>query len=241
VARPIQLLATLALPVVKALTVSTDLIMALFGGGRKSLMPFVTEEEIKTMVDAGEEGGVLEEGEKEMIYSVFELGDTTAREIMVPRMDMVALDVTTPLTGAVDAIIKTAHTRIPVYEGNRDNIIGLIHAKDLFPLLRGCDLETSLRSLVRPAYFVPESKKLDDLLRELQQNRMHMAIVVDEYGGTAGLVTIEDLLEEIVGEIQDEYDKEEVQIQDLGEGEAVFDARTSLNDVNETLGLHLEG
>ena len=241
VARPIQLLATLALPVVKALTVSTDLIMALFGGGRKSLMPFVTEEEIKTMVDAGEEGGVLEEGEKEMIYSVFELGDTTAREIMVPRMDMVALDVTTPLTETVDAIIKTAHTRIPVYEGNRDNIIGLIHAKDLFPLLRGCDLETSLRSLVRPAYFVPESKKLDDLLRELQQNRMHMAIVVDEYGGTAGLVTIEDLLEEIVGEIQDEYDKEEVQIQGLGEGEAVFDARTSLNDVNETLGLHLEG
>jgi putative hemolysin len=241
VARPIQLLATIASPAVKALTVSTDLVMALFGGGRKSLMPFVTEEEIKTIVDAGEEGGVLEVAEKEMIYSVFELGDTTVREIMVPRIDLFALEANTPLTEAVDAIIKTAHTRIPLYEGNRDNIIGIIHAKDLFPFLRGCNLEANLRSLARPAYFVPESKKLDDLLREFQQNRMHMAIVVDEYGGTAGLVTIEDLLEEIVGEIQDEYDKEEAQIQALGEGEAVFDARTSLDDVNETLGLHLEG
>ncbi len=239
VARPITLLSRIFAPVVSLLTFVTNLIVRLMGQDRKSAMPFVTPEEIKTMVDAGQEGGVIETTEKEMIYGVFGMGQTTAREVMVPRIDVFALAVETPLPDVIAAAIRTSHTRIPVFEGTRDNIIGLVNAKDLLK----CGLEScpvgGLRQLLRPAHFVPESKKIDDLLREMQAHRVHMAVVVDEYGGTAGVVTIEDLLEEIVGEIQDEYDKEESLMQAVSDGEAIFDGITPLDDVNETMGLDL--
>lgn len=203
-------------------------------------MPFVTEEEIKTLVDAGEEGGVLEEEEKEMIYSIFAIGDTIAREIMVPRIDMLALDVTTPLPEAVEAALSKGHSRIPVYQDHIDNIVGLLYAKDLLRAWRDGDQLAGLRALLRPAYFVPETKKVDELLAELQAKRIHLAVVVDEYGGTAGIVTLEDIVEEIVGEIRDEYDvNEESLFERVSDTEYVFDARIDLDEVNELLDLEL--
>ncbi|MBN2146655.1 MAG: HlyC/CorC family transporter, partial [Anaerolineales bacterium] len=165
----------------------------------------VTEDELKSMVDASHEGGVLEQDERQMIYSIFALGDTLAREIMVPRIYITALDVSITLAEAVGALLQSGHSRAPVYEDTVDNIIGLLYAKDLLQAWSEGGEITSLRALLRPAYFIPEAKKVDVLLEEMQAERVHMAIVVDEYGGIAGLVTMEDIVEEIVGEIQDEY------------------------------------
>jgi len=203
--------------------------------GRTS-MALVTEEEIKLMVDAGSEGGAIEDEEKEMIYSIFQFGDTLAREVMVPRIDMVALDIATPLQEAVNVIIQAGHSRIPVYEESIDHIRGLLYAKDLLVLWRDGRMDRPLKDLLRPAYFVPESKKAVDLLADLQQRKIHLAIVVDEYGGTAGLVTLEDLIEEIVGEIRDEYDINEEEVyQKVGENEYIFDAGIDLDDLNRLL------
>ncbi len=203
-------------------------------------VPLVTEEEIKTLVDAGEEGGAIEEDEKDMIYSIFAISETWAREIMVPRIDVLALDVETPLPEAVDALLAAGHSRAPVYEGSIDNIQGILYVKDLLRVWRGGQVDASLRGLLRPAYFVPETKKANDLLADLQQKRIHMAVVVDEYGGTAGLVTLEDIVEEIVGDIRDEYDvDEESYVERLGDREFVFDARIDLDEVNELLDLKL--
>jgi CBS domain containing-hemolysin-like protein len=205
-------------------------------------LSFVTQEEIKTMVDAGEEGGVIEEEEKEMIYSIFEIGETMAREIMVPRTDMLALDVSTPLHEAVSAALAAGHSRIPVYDGTVDNIVGLLYAKDLLRVWQEGGQPASLRDLLRPAYFVPETKKVDELLAELQQKRIHLAVVVDEYGGTAGIVTLEDIVEEIVGEIRDEYDvNEESLFERQSDTEYIFDARIDLDEVNELLNVNLAG
>lgn len=199
-------------------------------------VPFVTEEEIKTMVDAGEEGGVIEEEEKQMILSIFELGDTLVREVMVPRIDVLAIDVDASLGDAAQALLESGHSRAPVYQDTVDNVVGVIFAKDLLRVWRDGNRGDKLRSLLRPATFVPEAKKAADLLAEMQKQRVHMAIVVDEYGGTAGLVTIEDILEEIVGEIRDEYDADErVPFEHVGDGEYVFDGGIDLDDVNNLL------
>ena len=226
-------------PLVRLLVGASARVAAPLAGQR---VPFVTEEEIKTLVDAGEEGGAIEEGEKEMIYSIFDIGETLAREIMVPRIDVLALDVETPAPEAVDAVLSAGHSRIPVYQGSIDNIVGLLYAKDLLRVWHAGTPPASsdLRGLLRPAYFVPETKKVDDLLAELQQQRIHMAIVVDEYGGTAGLVTLEDIVEEIVGEIRDEYDvNEESLFERVADDEYVFDARINIGEVNELFRLEL--
>jgi putative hemolysin len=239
VARPIDLLATIASPIVRFPVFLTNTLTTVFGAQYRGGLPFITEEEIKIMVDAGEEGGVIEEDEKEMIYSIFEFGDTLVREVMVPRIDIVALEVNTPLRNALETIIAAGHSRIPVYEGTIDNIVGLLYAKDLLKVLRDLDLSRSMRPILRPAYFVPGTKKVDELLKELQQRKVHMAIVVDEYGGTAGLVTIEDILEEIVGEIQDEYDKEEPTVEVISPDEVIFSARVALDEVSEVMAVEL--
>jgi putative hemolysin len=200
----------------------------------------VTEEELKSMVDAGHEGGVLEGDERQMIYSIFELGDTLVREIMLPRIYITALEVSTPLSTAVDALIKSGHSRVPVYEESVDNILGLLYAKDLLRIWRKGEQTVSLRSLLRPATFVPEAKKVDELLEEMQAGHVHLAMVVDEYGGIAGLVTLEDIFEEIVGEIQDEYDQsEEAPYTQVGEDEYIFQGRVDLRDFNEVMGSQL--
>ncbi len=194
------------------------------------------EEELKSLADAGQEEGLLEQGERNMIYSVFELGDTLVREIMVPRIDILALEVNTPLPDAVEVLLASGHSRVPVYEEAIDNILGLLYAKDLLRLWRQDSGLNSLRELLRPAYFVPEAKKADELLADMQSQRVHMAIVVDEYGGVAGMVTMEDIVEEILGEIQDEFDQgEESPYQELGEGEYIFLGRVDLDDFNEVL------
>ncbi len=198
----------------------------------------VIEEEIKTLVEAGGEDGAIEAGKKEMLYSVLAISETVVREIMVPRIDVQALEVATPLPAAIETVVSGGHSRIPVYEGSIDNILGLLYGKDLLKAGRDCDPPAALRSLLRPAYFVPETKKVDDLLAELQQQRVHMAIVVDEYGGVAGLVTLEDIVEEIVGEIRDEYDvNEESLFERVGDDEYLFDARINFDEVVEELSL----
>jgi putative hemolysin len=200
----------------------------------------VTEDELKSLVDAGQEEGVLEQDEREMIYSIFRLGDTLAREIMVPRIYVTALDVSLPLPQAMEALLASGHSRVPVYEEAIDHIVGLLYVKDLLSLWLKGDQFGTLREVTRPAYFVPEAKKVDELLDEMQARRIHMAIVIDEYGGVAGLVTLEDIVEEIVGEIRDEYDQsEESPYQKVGEDEYIFLGRVDLDDFNELMGTKL--
>jgi putative hemolysin len=238
VARPLDWAATLAAPLVKLLVGLSNLIAGPLGGASRAGISLITEEEIKTVVDAGEEGGVLEVEEKEMIYSIFEFGDKLAREVMVPRIDVVAIDAATPLAEAIDIVIQGTYSRVPVYQGTIDNVVGVLYAKDLLRVTCTGDLSIPLTQIVRPAYFVPEAKKASDLLQELQQRQVHIAIVVDEYGGVAGLVTIEDILEEIVGDIQDEYDAgEEPWYRQETDGAYVFDARANLDDVSRLLGV----
>ena len=196
----------------------------------------MTEDELKTWVQSEQEEGGLEPEERQMIYSIFQFGDTLAREIMVPRMDMLAFEVSTSLTEAIKAFTHTGHSRVPVYEDDIDNIIGLLYAKDLLHVVENGREKDSMRELLRPAYFVPDTKKADTLLAEMQTQRIHMAIVVDEYGGVAGLVTLEDIIEEIIGEIQDEYDlSEEKLVQQDGPDEYVFLGRIDLDDFNEVM------
>lgn len=236
---PIQVVAWLLYPFVRFLSGLHDALTSWTGTGRPGGLPYVTEEEIRTLVDAGEERGAIEAEERQMIDSILDLDKTLVREVMVPRTDITALEADTPLSQAVETVLRSGHSRLPVYEGTMDRIVGLLYAKDLLEPLRDGRTDRPLRELLRPAYFVPETKYVDDLLNELRRQRTHMAIVVDEYGGTAGLVTIEDLLEEIVGEIQDEYDSEEPLIQDLGNGEFLCDARLSVDDAAEIVGLEL--
>ena len=226
-------------PVVYVLTAVTRLILRLLGGKAEVRGPFVTEEELKLLVTVGEEEGVIEEEEREMIHGIFEMGDMSVRELMVPRTDLVAIEVNEPVEKAVDLVTKHGHTRIPVYEGDIDHIVGVLYAKDLLrAVVRG--EKKSLREIARKPFFTPESNKVQDVLRDLRKNRVHMAIVVDEYGGTAGAVTIEDILEEIVGPIQDEYDiGEEDEIQFINPNEVVLDGRVSVDDVNELLKLDI--
>ncbi len=232
---PVELLTVILRPVITVLTFITSGIVRIFGGQPVRRGPFVTEEELRLLVEVGEEEGVLEEDEREMIHNVFELADTQVREIMVPRIDMVTVEADASVADAMEIIVQGGQSRIPVFEGTIDNIIGVLYAKDLLRVVASHQQPATVKSLVRPAYFVPESKRLDDLLRELQQQRVHMAIVVDEYGAVAGLVTIEDVVEEIIGDIQDEYDKEEQLFEKLSDNEFIVDAKISIYDFNELL------
>src|SRR5438128_7634581 len=226
-------------PIVFILTSVTRLILRILGGKAEVRGPFVTEEELKMLVSVGEEEGVLEEEEREMIHGIFEMGDMRVREVMVPRTDLVAIEAAEPVEKAVELVTKHGHTRIPVYERDLDHIVGVLYAKDLLrAVVRG--EQKTLREIARKPYFTPESNKVQDVLRDLRKNRVHMAIVVDEYGGTAGAVTIEDILVEIVGPIQDEYDiGEEDEIQFINPNEAALYGRGSDDAVNALLKLNI--
>ena len=201
----------------------------------------VTEDELKSMVDASHQEGVLEQDEREMIYSIFKLGDTLVREVMVPRIYITSLEVDISLEEALEALLTTGYSRVPVYDDTIDNVVGLLYAKDLLRSMRSGSPVSTLRDLLRPAYFVPEAKKVDELLDEMQARRVHMALVVDEYGGIAGLVTMEDIVEEIVGEIRDEFDQaEELPFQRLGEQDYLFLGRVDLDDFNEIMHTQLQ-
>lgn len=200
----------------------------------------VTEDELKSWVEVGQTEGGLEKGERQMIYSIFHFGDTLCREIMVPRIDILALEADESVADAIQALSLTGHSRVPVYDDTIDNVVGLLYAKDLLRIQLDENQPDSIRPFLRPAYFVPEAKKVDELLREMQSRSIHMAIVVDEYGGMAGLVTLEDIVEEIVGEIRDEYDQgEEHLYQRVADDEFVLNGRIGTDDFNELLGTHL--
>jgi putative hemolysin len=238
--KPVRGAAWLLHPFIVTLSVITNSLVRLMGGQIKHRGPFVTEEELRLLVTVGEEEGVLEEAETDMIHSIFEFADTTVREVMIPRIDMVTLESDATVDEAVDLALQGGFSRIPVYEETIDNIIGVLYTKDMLKQLRDDHNSLPIRELVRPAYFVPEMKKLDDLLREIRQKRTHMAIVVDEYGSVAGLVTIEDLVEEIVGDIQDEYDREENLYEQVTQYEYIFDAKINIVEFNELMDTDLE-
>jgi CBS domain containing-hemolysin-like protein len=237
---PVRAAAWLLHPLIVTLSAITNTLVRMLGGQMKHRGPFVTEEELRLLVNVGEEEGVLEEEETDMIHSIFEFADTAVREVMIPRIDMVTLESDATVDEAVDLALQGGFSRIPVYEETIDNIIGVLFTKDMLKQLREGHNSLPIRELVRPAYFVPESKKLDDLLHEIRQKRTHMAIVVDEYGSVAGLVTIEDLVEEIVGDIQDEYDREENLYEQVSQSEYIFDAKINIDDFNELMDTDLE-
>lgn len=204
---------------------------------RQSPDQIEAEEDLQAFVEElGERSESLEAQEREMIRRIIGLESTTVREIMVPRPDIIAAEADAPLATGVDLIMQSGVSRIPIYEETIDNTVGVVYAKDLLRALHEADAPATLRALARPPHFVPESKKIDDLLKEFREKHVHMAIVVDEYGGTAGLVSLEDLLEEIVGEIEDEYDRTESAIQRISPEEVVLDARVSIADLNDLFG-----
>ncbi len=236
-AKLINVFIVILYPIARLLVFVSNLFLRLFGQAAIHEEPFLTEGEIKAMLAMGEEEGIIEEGEREMIHSIFEFGDTIVKEVMVPRMDVICIDSKKTLAESLRVILEEGYSRIPVFEENRDNIIGILYAKDILPFLARGETKKKVKEVIRPAYYVPESKRVNELLRELQKNKVHMAIVLDEYGGTAGIVTIEDLLEEIVGEIFDEYDlEEEPMIEKLKDGQIRVDARLDLDEARENLG-----
>ncbi|MBW8382322.1 MAG: hemolysin family protein, partial [Youngiibacter sp.] len=203
--------------------------------------PAITEEDLKTLVDVGSEEGVLEVGEKEMLFNVFEFGDLQVKDVMVQRVDIVALDIRSTYQEVVEVIMKEQFSRIPVYKEDIDDIIGILNVKDLLFLSNEDKSNFNLEDNVREVYFTYEFKKIIDLFKELKKERNHMAIVLDEYGGTVGIATIEDLLEEIVGEIGDEYDDEETQdIEVVKEDEYIVTGSFRLDELNEEIGTNIE-
>ncbi|MGD9762573.1 MAG: hemolysin family protein [Candidatus Binatia bacterium] len=197
--------------------------------------PFVTEHEIRSLAEVGHQEGVIEEHAKEIIHSVFQFGDRVVRDIMVPRPDIVAIEVTSSLSEAAAVVVERGVTRLPVYHDDLDHVEGQVHAKDILRALHEGNCATGLTELLRPVRFMPESKRLIDLLREMQAERFHMALVSDEYGSVAGLVTLEDLLEELVGQITDEYDREAPEVIPLGDGRYRVNAALSIVELNEML------
>jgi putative hemolysin len=227
-------------PISNAFTFVANAILRVFGI-RVTHQMYVTEEDIRALVNVGAEQRVIEEEEREMIHSVIEFGDTIVREVMTPRPEMIAVSIDDPPRRALDVVIAEGYSKVPVYQESKDDIVGVVHDRELLiALANGTLAQTSLRNLMRPAPHVPETKKIAELLREMQRNKFSLAIVVDEYGGTAGLVTMEDLLEEIVGEIRDEHDEDEQEpIHIISEEEAVVEAGTNIEDVNAKLGTHM--
>jgi putative hemolysin len=201
--------------------------------------PFVTEEEIRQMADFAAEEAAIETEERELIHSIFEFGDTVVREVMLPRPDMVAVEADATVDEGIQLAISVGKSRLPAFDDTTDNIVGLVFLKDLVARAAAGEGSEPVRQSLRPAHFVPESKRVAELLREMQTEKFHMAIVVDEYGGTAGLVTMEDLLEEIVGEITDEYDVEEPQVERIGPDRLRVPGRTPIDEVNELLNVNL--
>jgi len=224
-------------PITSSLLFLARAFIRLLGGKVDHDIPLMTEEDIKTIVEVGEKEGVLEEDEREMIDSIFEFGDTRVLEVMVPRTDMLMINADDRMPDIVRAVIEAGHSRVPVYQETVDAIIGILYAKDLLTLWDRDDRDrVSVRDLLRPPYIVPETKYVSELLQEFRREHIHIAVVVDEYGGTAGLVTIEDLLEEIVGEIQDEYDEEPEEYRVVSPEEVVVDARMAIDQLNHEFG-----
>ena len=239
VARPISWLSGLLRPVVWLVSSISNVLVRALGGRTRPQGGYLSTEELKILVESGSEAGSIEEGEKEMIHGVIELSERRVHEVMVPRIGIRGVEVNDPIDEVLDVVVRAGHSRVPVFDETIDNIVGILNAKDLLPYLKRADGETpaiDIRALARPAIYVPESKAVDELLREMQAAKRHMAIVVDEYGGTAGLVTLEDVVEEIVGEIQDEYDVEQPLVEEASIEEQLayrLDGRVAIDDLRD--------
>jgi putative hemolysin len=236
VAWPIQTFAYVITPLRWALRKLVDAVM---GEHAERPISLITAAEFKTLVEISEDEGIIDPDERDLIQRVFEFGGHRVSQIMTPRTDFFALEVSEPLATALPKIKDNRFSRIPVYEGTIDQIIGILYAKDLLPYSRHPELDVTLRDLVHPVFFVPESKRIDELLREFQRNKVHMAIVVDEYGGVSGLVTMEDALEELVGEIVDEFDTEEILCRQIDPQTYVVSAKLPLDEFNEEVGVSI--
>ena len=239
VQRPLRLCMAVFTPLADIALGLSSLAVRPFGLMATFAAPLITEEELRTLLEAGARSGAIEEDERQIIRNVISFGDTDVRQVMTPRIDIKAADVAAGLPALLHVIMDSGHSRIPVYEGSVDAILGTIHAKDLLPALARGEHTANLRALLRPPLLVPENRRVDDLLDEFRRTSSHLAIVQDEYGGTAGLVTLEDLLEELVGDIQDEYDTEEAPVRVLGPDVSLLDARLGIDDLNEQMGLAL--
>ena len=236
----VYMLSKLFLPISKILMVVSKLIARIFGVKIDEIAFLITEEEIKSVVSVGEEEGVIEEEEKKMIHSIFEFTDTTVKEIMIPRTTVFAVEASKTLEEIWDVITGNGYSRIPVYEEGIDNIIGVFYIKDIFNVIRDGKLNMQVKSFIREAYFVPETKALVEMLEEFKKKHIHMAIVLDEYGGTSGIITIEDLIEEIVGDINDEFDIEhDEEIKKVADNKYIIDAMLDVEFLNEELSIDL--
>ena len=236
----VYMLSKLFLPISKILMVVSKLIARIFGVKIDEIAFLITEEEIKSVVSVGEEEGVIEEKEKKMIHSIFEFTDTTVKEIMIPRTTVFAVEASKTLEEIWDVITGNGYSRIPVYEEGIDNIIGVFYIKDIFNVIRDGKLNMQVKSFIREAYFVPETKALVEMLEEFKKKHIHMAIVLDEYGGTSGIITIEDLIEEIVGDINDEFDIEhDEEIKKVADNKYIIDAMLDVEFLNEELSIDL--
>ncbi|MBE6082513.1 MULTISPECIES: hemolysin family protein [Tissierellales] len=238
---PLTVLSFIAFPFVKFLSFSTNTFIKILGGDPNAAEDNITEEEIRMMVDEGEESGAIQEDEREVINNIFDFDDKFVSDVMTHRMDVLAVPIDSELDKIVDLITEEGFSRIPVYEESIDDIVGVLHAKDLMKLVKeDIHKDFDVKDIMREPYFVPEFKNVSALFKELRQNKVHMAIVIDEYGGTSGIVTMEDLLEEIVGSILDEYDEEEkVEYEKLDENTYMFDGTISLDKVEDIMNIKL--
>jgi len=235
---PLRWIAKLFNPLIQVMVVPANFLIQVFGGRGLRNVPLFSAREIDTLIEVGAREGVLDDEEKKMIQSILEFGETIVREVMVPRIDMQCVDMNDEPEEIFKKVARMRYSRVPVYKGNLDNIIGIIYTKDLLTAWRNRELFI-MEDLMRQAYFVPETKKISELLEEFRKGKMHLAVAVDEYGVTAGLVTIEDLIEQITGEIMDEYDVEEQTILKLSDEQAIVYAKEDLDKINEELGLEL--
>jgi len=239
IARPLLFFVVLFSPLAGLALGLSNLLVRPFGLTATFAAPIITEEELRTLLEASAQSGAIEEEEKEIIRNVISFGDTDVRRVMTPRIDVKALDVDAGLPALLELIMGSGHSRIPVCEGSVDNIIGIVHAKDLLPALSRGERDLPLRSVMRLPLVVPENRQVGELLDEFRRSSVMLAVVQDEYGGTAGLVTMEDLLEELVGDIKDEYDREEPLLLEVSPGVYRLDARLGIDDLNEHLTLSL--
>jgi putative hemolysin len=240
VSKPIKLIIFILTPVVWIFNIITNIIFKLFGIKSSMGQPYITEEELKTMVNVSHEEGVLEIEERKIINNVFQFGDMQAKEAMVQRLDMVCINAQDSYEEVINIFKEEQFSRMPVYEESVDDIIGIVNIKDIIFLSESEIEDFDIRNYVREAFFTYEFKKITELLEEMKKDKSQMAIVVDEYGGTSGLITIEDLVEEIVGEIEDEYDEDEEDIQVIKEDEYIVDGSKKISEVNELIGTNLE-
>lgn len=242
IARPVEIISSFLFPLILFFKIIINVLYYFFGKKRVKEKKEITEEDLITLINVGKDEGVIEEEEKKMIRNIFEFGDTMVKEVMVPRVDMACISSNTKLDSILNLINKIGHSRTPVYKETIDNIIGILYAKDLLVAYEQwykSKEKFDLKKIIRRAYFVPENKKIDDLLDIFQRDKIQIAIAIDEYGGTAGLVTMEDVVEEIVGEIIDEYDKETKLYEIIDNNTVIADGIISIDKINELLNIEI--